>query len=225
MSGAVEVGHVAATVHGRYLVRPASSRSAEDGPAPLLVGFHGYADTAEAMLDALLQIPGVEAWHVASVQALHPFYVRSTGRVVAGWMTQLDRELAIADNVAYVESVVGLLGERLAPRRRRVYAGFSQGTAMAYRAAAEAGPACHGILALAGDAPPELAGAASWGGARVLIGRGTEDSWYDLAKCAADESQLRALGSQVEVCVYDGGHVWTDAFRRRAGDFLAGLAG
>jgi predicted esterase len=59
----------------------------------------------------------------------------------------------------------------------------------------------------------------------VLIGRGTEDDWYDQAKCAADESLLRDLGSTVEICVFDGGHVWTDDFRRWAGDFLARLSG
>lgn len=218
VSRAVEVDHVAAIVHGRRLVRRAAP-----GPAPLLVGFHGYGETADSILAALLEIPGVERWHVAAIQALHPFYVRSTGEVVASWMTRLDRELAIADNVAYVEAAMAALEARLEPSGPRVYAGFSQGTAMGYRAAAAMGAGCQGVVALAGDVPPELAGTAGWGRPRVLIGRGTEDAWYDRAKCAADESLLRGLGSAVEICVYDGGHAWTEAFRRRAGDFLAEL--
>ena len=44
---------VAATVHGRYLAIPPAS----SGPAPLLVGFHGYAEDAETQLERLRAIP------------------------------------------------------------------------------------------------------------------------------------------------------------------------
>ena len=38
---------IAATTHGRYLIDvPAAS-----GPAPLIVGFHGYAEAAETQLE------------------------------------------------------------------------------------------------------------------------------------------------------------------------------
>src|SRR5882724_13234319 len=93
------VRHVAATVHGRVLVRPPS----RDSAARWLVGFHGYAQHAEALLDMLRRVPGSDAWLIASVQALHPFYNHRTNEVIASWMTRQDRELAIADNVAYVD--------------------------------------------------------------------------------------------------------------------------
>src|SRR3954453_16612708 len=113
------------TVHGRYVVR--------DGPGDrLLVGFHGYGETAEAHLAELRQIPGIDRWTAVAVQALHPFYMGRTGMIVASWMTSLDRELAIADNRAYVRSVV----EQFPLPRQLVFLGFSQGAAMAYRAAA-----------------------------------------------------------------------------------------
>ena len=83
---------VAATVHGRFVVRPGP-------PERLLIGFHGYAETAETHLDELLKIGGVEEWTVASVQALHPFYTARTQQIVASWMTRLDRELAIAPRI------------------------------------------------------------------------------------------------------------------------------
>ena len=90
---------IAARMHGRFLVR-------EGPPQRLLVGFHGYAETAEVHLDELLKIRGIDNWTVASVQALHPFYTARTQQVVVSWMTKLDREMAIADNIAYVRSVV-----------------------------------------------------------------------------------------------------------------------
>jgi len=43
---------IAATVHGRFLVRPGP-------PERLLIGFHGYAETAEIHIDELLKIRGV----------------------------------------------------------------------------------------------------------------------------------------------------------------------
>jgi poly(3-hydroxybutyrate) depolymerase len=88
---------VATTIHGRYLVIP----PAISGPAPLFVGFHGYAENAEVQLERLRAIPESARWICLSIQALHRFYERRTDRVVASWMTRQDRDLAIADNLAY----------------------------------------------------------------------------------------------------------------------------
>ncbi|HVS01313.1 MAG TPA: phospholipase, partial [Thermoanaerobaculia bacterium] len=87
---------VPALVHGRVLL------DAVDGAASLVVGFHGYGQLAEDHLEELRRLRGDHSWALAAVQALHPFYRRSDGTVAAGWMTRLDREQAIADNVAYV---------------------------------------------------------------------------------------------------------------------------
>ncbi len=202
---------IAATVHGHYWVRPAAT----GGPAPWLVGFHGYGETAERLLAAAERIPGAESWHLASVQGLHPFYTRQ-GAVVAGWMTRFDRELAIADNTAYAAAVVEALRADLATAGEPVFAGFSQGVAMAYRAAATV--PSRGLVALAGDVPPEV-------DVRrlppVLIGRGRGDTWYDEAKMSADLERLAAAGVPVETCVFEGGHEWTGEFRRAVAGFLA----
>jgi len=216
-SSGLTVGHVEARVHGRYLLRRA------EAPAPLLIAFHGYGEAADSILDSVLETPGVDGWHVASVQALNRFYNRRTREVVAGWMTKQDRKLAIADNVAYVEAAVGAIVETVDLDGPIVYAGFSQGTAMTYRAAAAAGSRIAGIIALAGDVPPEIADEAGWSRPPVLIGCGTEDDWYGEARASADRDLLSGLGSEVELEVFDGGHVWTDAFRRAAGAFLARL--
>jgi predicted esterase len=217
----IYVGHVETAVHGRFLLRVASG----SGPAPLLVGFHGYGEGASSMLEALMEIRGITAWNVAAIQALHPFYNRASGQVVASWMTKQDRELAIADNLTYVRRSLAAISERVEISGPRVYAGFSQGTAMTYRAAAAAGSDCHGIVALVGDVPAELAGADNWGRPPVLIGRGAKDRLYDKAKWEHDERLLETLGSRVETCVFRGGHEWTSEFRRRAAEFLADLHG
>ncbi len=204
-------------VHGHYWVRPA--RSANGAPAPLLVGFHGYGETGEGFLGSLEAIPGADAWHLASVQGLHPFYTRS-GEVVAGWMTRFDRELAIADNVAYAQAAVAALRDELAPSPVLVFAGFSQGVAMAYRAAAAVEDGS-GVIALAGDVPPEVDAARL---PPVLLGQGRADTWYTDAKRETDLRRLAEAGVAVETCVFDGGHEWSDAFYGAAGRFLRRIA-
>ena len=204
------------TVHGHYWVRPATAPSPAggDAPTPLLVGFHGYGETAEDHLAALESIPRTDRWTLAAVQALHPFYTRF-GKVVASWMTKLDREHAIADNTAYAAAAAEAIRKKTGATGPLVFAGFSQGVAMAYRAAAAV--PCDGLIALAGDVPPDVDPAAL---PAVLLGRGLGDEWYDEAKMTADLERLRPAGVAIETCVFDGGHEWGRAFRDAAGAFL-----
>jgi predicted esterase len=228
----MHVHSIAAQVHGRYLV----DRPEGDEPFPLLVGFHGYAERAEHMLEALQRIRGERPWLLVSVQALNRFYTRSQD-VVGNWMTREDRELVIADNIAYVAAVVAAVRRDYPTTTHVVYAGFSQGVAMAYRALAfaaagpgvspnTAGPgespgirAAGGIL-LAGDVPPDVA---PWLASLppLLIGRGTTDDWYTEAKAAADLSLFAAAGVSPQIQVFEGGHVWDESFITAAGQFLA----
>jgi predicted esterase len=200
---------------GRYLIDGAEG----PGSLPLLVGFHGYGESPEKHLSELRQIPGAEAARRVAVQGLHRFMNTRTNEIVASWMTRQDREQAIADNVDYVTSVLDAVEREHPGGARRVFVGFSQGTAMAYRAAARTGRPCHGLIILGGDVPPELADDGS-PLPPVLIGRGKRDTWYTEAKMAGDLELLRRRGVPVETLVFDGGHEWTNEFRRAAGRFL-----
>lgn len=209
-----DVRTIATSFHGRYVVRPCRGSAARG----LLVGFHGYGQNAAGFLGDIEQISGVDAWHVVSIQALNRFYTKS-GDVVANWMTKEDRELAIADNVAYAAAVLAATRrEFTAPRL--AYVGFSQGVAMAFRAAARAGAPCDGVIALGGDVPPELRADAGLRPPAVLIGRGTRDEWYTAEKLAADEAWLSRQGTGHRIVTFDGGHEWTETFRRAAAEFL-----
>ena len=163
-------------------------------------------------MTALERIPNVDGWLLVAVQALHPFYTKNE-RIVASWMTRQDRDLAIADNIAYVRSVVTDVSGQF-PTSLIVFAGFSQGVAMAYRAAAHIPSA--GVIALAGDVPPDVTQKLP----DVLIGRGTADTWYTGEKAATDVARLTGLARGVETCEFEGGHEWTDAFTAAAGAFL-----
>ena len=124
---------VPATIHGRVLIEP------DEGAAVslrALVGFHGYAQTAGDMMQELESHPRRERLDASSIQALNRFYIRGDSQVVASWMTREDREQAIADNIAYVDSAIAHVdGHDEAVHRRTRLCRFSQGVAMAYRAA------------------------------------------------------------------------------------------
>lgn len=122
-----------------------------------------------------------------------------------------DRELAIADNVAYAARVHAAVGSTLPTCAPLVVVGFSQGAAQAYRAGLALGAACHGIVVLGGDLPPDVAAHAG----RlppVLVGRGRTDSWYPAERFAADVAALQGAGCRVESRESDGAREWAEAF-------------
>lgn len=207
---------IAATIHGRYLVvSPVNS-----GPAPLLVGFHGYAEGAEAQLERMRAVPGADRWRLVAIQGLHRFYQRRANEVVASWMTRQDRELAIADNTAYVNAVVDAVVAQWPEPPAIVYAGFSQGVSMTFRAAAAAARPLAGVVAVGGDVPPELDAATLSRIPAVLICRGIRDDWYTTAKFDVDIGRLRAAGVAVTPIAFDGGHEWSEPVLGAAAVFL-----
>ena len=205
---------VETATHGRYLL---------EGPADagtLLAGFHGYGETAEVQMERLRLLPGASACLLASVQSLHLFYTKAD-EVVGSWMTRLGREHAIADNARYVAAVVADVKRRCPAVDRVVYAGFSQGVAMAYRAAARAGHAGDGVLAIGGDLPPDVADDPTAHLPPVLVARGLRDEWFTDAKLQRDLEALRARRVPVTSVVYEGGHEWPQPMFAAAAEFLS----
>jgi predicted esterase len=206
---------IAVQTHGRYLVSRGAGSSER-----LLIGFHGYGETAEEGLDRLRTIPGIDRWTLVSVQGLHQFYRRRTNDIVASWMTRQNRELSINDNIAYVASVARQVAEHSPGVQAIVWAGFSQGVAMAFRAAAFVSPTPAGVIACGGDIPPELQEEHLRLIPVVLIGKGLRDEWYTAEKLASDERRLRSAGVQVRSELLDAGHEWTLPFSEMSGKFL-----
>ena len=206
---------IAVNTHGRYLVVP----PAEGVPDGLLVGFHGYAEGAESQLERLRAIPGSNRWCLVAIQGLHRFYQRRTNEVIASWMTRQDRDLAIADNLAYVEGVLDALSRDKAAARL-VFAGFSQGVAMAFRAACATARRVDGVIAVGGDVPPEIDAASLARVHAALVCRGARDEWYTDEKFEQDVARIRQAGAAVHPVAFDGGHEWSAAVLDAAAVFL-----
>lgn len=219
-----QLRHQATPVTGRYWVEPASTPG-PDGRAPLLVGCHGYGETARDHLQQLLQIPGAEKWHRVAVEALHPFYKGRTGDVVRSWMTREDREFFIADNIVYFQRVVAALRRDLPTTGTLVFSGFSQGAAMAWRAALRCGWPCHGVIVHGGDLPADAVEPAPLGWPRILLGHGKDDPWYTADKVLADRARLAELGAPFEVFEFAAAHEWHADFHAKCGELLAALHG
>ena len=210
----VRVRVLPAQTQGRYLIED------RPGPLPLLVGFHGYGENAEIHLEQLRRLPGADRFRRVAVQALHRFYNTRKNEVVGSWMTRLDREQAILDNLDYVRQVQGEIERDFGPVPGLVYIGFSQGAAMAYRCAARIARPCQGVVVLGGDVPPDVADDPKASLPPVFIGRGTDDTWYTEEKHIRDLDALRSRGAPVETLVFSGGHEWAPPFMEAAGKFL-----
>ena len=202
----------AARTHGRYLIDiPEHSRAT-------LVGFHGYKENAAIHMDVLRRIAGARPLGLISIQGLHRFYSKG-GEVVASWMTKEDREHAIADNVDYVARVLTAVAEEPGITRPMIYVGFSQGVAMAFRAAAFVQHPCDALIALASDVPPDVAPVAGTL-PRVLLGRGDRDELYEADQAAKDLAVLNSAGVNVEEHVFSGGHLWAPAFIEKSAQLI-----
>lgn len=141
-----------------------------------------------------------------------------TESVVASWMTKQDRDVTIADNIAYLDEVLRQLA---APGETIVFAGFSQGASMAYRAAQLCERTASGVMAVAGDVPPELTTPTRRPWPPIFLAGGLEDPWFTPQKLDADAARLMEAGAAVEICRFAGKHEWTPALSQAAGAWLA----
>lgn len=202
-------------IHGRVLVRESAV------PAAIVVGFHGYVENAEIQMDRLANMPGAHRWTLVSAQGLHRFYRGRSQDTVAGWMTRQDRDLMIADNIEYADRVIGSVRAAGVPV---VTVGFSQGVAMAFRAAVHGRCPVDGIVAVGGDVPPELLADRAARFPPALLLRGERDDWYTAAKLESDVAALAARHATVATSVYAAGHEWTTEVSAAASAFIARIA-
>jgi predicted esterase len=206
--------NIATRTHGRVLVRDAADATV------VIAGFHGYTENAEIQMARLEGLPGSERATLISVQGLHRFYRGRSEDVVAGWMTRQDREAMIADNIEYADRAIDAAAPSALPL---VTVGFSQGVAMAFRAAIRGRRRAAAVVAVGGDVPPELLQDAAVEFPAVLLARGERDDWYTAAKLAADVAALRARHVGVETVIYPGAHEWTAEVAAAASRFLSRL--
>ncbi|MCA9447075.1 MAG: phospholipase [Candidatus Omnitrophica bacterium] len=210
---------VAVSIAGHYLLK----RPTEGEGRALLVGFHGYAENAETQLDRLSLIPGSENDWLCAIQALHPFYRRQTGEVVASWMTRFHREGAIRENMAFFERVLTQIRREVSADTPLVLLGFSQGSAMAYRSSVSATHPPKALVILGGDVPPDLTQRDPLILPPILLGRGSGDRLYSEEQFRSDQRLLESKGVTVSSFPFEGEHEWNEHFAAGVSSFLTDL--
>ncbi len=201
-------------ITGRYLLHPPS----RPGPAPLLVGFHGYGQTAEEELALLRAIPGSEEWLCCSIEALHAIYTPK-GAPGASWMTSRFRDRRIEENLRYVDTVISRVMSEQALTGQIVLHGFSQGGLMAWRSALLGASSPCGLMLLGCDIPAELP--LSNRMKSVHIARGSRDRLYTQNRFDGDCSTLRTAGIPFQPTLFTGGHAANEEYFAAAGAFLS----
>jgi predicted esterase len=185
------------------------------------VGCHGYAESAEIELERLRAMTPDRRWLLVSVQALNRFYRGSSEQVVAGWMTRQDREIAIADNIAYLHAAIEAAAGEWRASSTLVYSGFSQGVAMALRAAMRSPRPVTALLLSGESIPPEFGKDDLGRLPPLLVARGARDTWYTAAKYESDLVRLREAGVDITTLEFDGAHEWGAPLIDAGREFLA----
>ena len=202
------------SVSGRYLLQ----RPSHSGPAPLLVGFHGYGQTSEDELSLLCAISDSEQWLCCSIEALHPFYT-PRGESGANWMTSSHREQRITENLHYVVAVIKRVRESGSVGDTLCFHGFSQGSGMACRAALLGSYRASGLMILGGDIPPELTVNERAGS--IHLARGNKDRFYSQEKFEHDCARTRVAGLPFTATLFSGEHRANEEYCNAAREFLA----
>jgi predicted esterase len=212
-------------VREEHLVVPRTARYfvlGDPGPAvrDVWIVCHGYGQLASWFLKSFEPIAAPDRVIVAA-EALSRFYLdqpngqnASSRRVGASWMTREDREVEIADQIAYLDRLAATVFATM-PRdqvRLRVL-GFSQGVATATRWVSLGAVVPDEVIVWAGAIPAELTPASivrttgSTRGAPLLtVVLGTHDEYAKWANLAEDASRFRLPGVEVRYYSFDGTH-------------------
>jgi predicted esterase len=123
-----------------------------------------------------------------------------------------------------VDAVGDALEREFGAPRAIVFAGFSQGVAMAWRAAMKGRRNAAAIVTAGGDVAPDILDATrTW--PRVLMLTGKTDPWYTPERLESEAAQLRSRGADVRTQVFEGGHEWGDAVPEAVGELLGEAEG
>lgn len=198
----MEERHLQVQRTARYhmLGDPAKARSA-------WIVVHGYGQLARFFLNAFETLDTDRV--IIAPEGLSRFYTdASHQRVGATWMTREDRELEIADHIAYLDALYATIRMETGDVPLHVL-GFSQGVATVARWLVHGRTKSKHVVLWGGALPPELTSAqlsAAWGGGVVDLVHGTRDQLVPETTFRANEELLMRSGLTVRTHLFPGGH-------------------
>ncbi len=99
----------------------------------IMICFHGYGQLVDFFIRKFLPYAGEDVLIIAPEGTNYQYLTDFQGRIGANWMTRHERELAIANNKAYLDSLMQELLTNFDQIPRIVVFGFSQGAATGSR--------------------------------------------------------------------------------------------
>lgn len=185
------------------------------GPFPrqtpeLWYGLHGYAQSAQSLLEWLAPLDD-GARIIVAPEGLSRFYTEHRERqVAASWMTSEDRLAEIADYVRYLDQLHVHVRDRIGTSTpRTVVLGFSQGAATAARWVALGRVKPERLILWGGLLPPDLDLDVAWAelaDSRVTFVVGDKDRWVREQDLEDSENRLLEHEIPYEVIRYKGKH-------------------
>jgi predicted esterase len=203
------------------------------GPAPILIGMHGYGQDADSLLPILLHV-APPAFLVLSLEGPESAYLEGTNTSVPrrgfhwGVSTRPDDNRAV-HRACVAEAVAWARGHGGDPERVLLF-GFSQPCSFNYRLALTPphGVPFRAIAAICGGIPGEWTSNEPGTGASretdVLHVSTREDEIYSLDKTAPYRERLAARFRSATHSLYDGGHRVPSASADEVRAFLAAHA-
>ena len=194
-----------------------------NGDTLTLVVLHGWGQSARSFIRKFAPLRRYNVLVIAP-QAPHQFYLdMETRKVGFGWMTAFDRDRAIANVVAGLDSILHAVEVELgtAPLRLCIL-GFSQGVSIAWRYFIHGSRNVAGVVACGGDLPPDVEQAlSSQSSIPVLLVHGREDAIVPWTKAQSAESILRDQGYPIETNYFVGGHDLPGSLMERLPEWIA----
>ena len=214
-SGIVE-RHIEVRRTARYFTLGSATAETRD----LWIACHGYGQLALPFLTSMAKIAAPGRLVVAP-EAFSRFYVDRTSmatepppKVGASWMTREDRDVEIADQVVYLDSLLAELRNQVPRDVRLRVLGFSQGVATVCRWVARGTVRPSELILWAGSFPLDIDPVAFSERVRGVPLKMVFGSRDQLAPMAAGESQLGRLtgaGIDAQLVSFEGGHRLDDA--------------
>ena len=181
----------------------------------LWIACHGYGQLALPFLTSMAKIAAPDRLIVAP-EAFSRFYVDRTSmttepppKVGASWMTREDRDVEIADQVVYLESLLADLRTSVGQDVRLRLLGFSQGVATVCRWVARGTVRPNALILWAGSFPPDIdlsSFSQRVAGVRVTMVFGSRDQLTPIAAAEAQLERLTGAGIDATMVSFDGGH-------------------
>lgn len=175
----------------------------------ILVCFHGYGQLAEFFIKKFLPFASKEVLVLAPEGTNYQYLKEFTGRIGANWMTRHERELAIANNHVFLNSLLEEILGNFEVHPRIAVLGFSQGAATATRWASVWNQKVDFLILWAGvfahDMQVESA-KVNFEETQIFSVFGNQDEFVSSEIIEKQREFIDILGKEAEEYQFSGGH-------------------